>query len=63
MDTAGRVERFKTRFKKTEGKTIVRAPVKSTRKKLIHATIPKSQVLSTAPKKEEKKEKKPAKKA
>src|SRR5258708_38131982 len=51
VDTAGRVERFKTRFKSTDGKTIVRAPVKSAMKKLASTSVPKPKVLSTAPKK------------
>lgn len=65
VDAAGRVERFKTRFKTTEGKTIVRKPAKTLMKKLVSsATGPgRKKVLTTAPKKEEKTEKKPAKKA
>ena len=62
VDTAGRVERFRTRFKSTEGKTVVRK-VKTEVKKLNKVSVPKHKVLSTAPKKEEKAEKKPAKKA
>ena len=63
IDTAGRVERFKTRFKKTEGKTITRVPIKTPQKKLVNVKAPKHKTLTTAPKKEEKPEKKPAKKA
>lgn len=61
IDTAGRVERFQKRFKTTEGKTIERKPVKSGMVKL--ATIaPRRKVLTTAPTKEVKEPKKPAKK-
>jgi large subunit ribosomal protein L31 len=61
VDTAGRVERFRTRFKSTEGKTVVRK-VKTEVKKLNKVHIPKEKTLSTAPTKK-KDEKKPAKKA
>jgi len=64
IDTAGRVERFKKRFSTTEGKTIVRKPVKTTVKKLdnVGQAAKRTQVktLTTAPKKEEKGAKKPA---
>ncbi len=66
VDTAGRVERFKKRFSATDGKTVVRKPVKpSTIKKVEHVGhAAKRKVLTTAPKKEaEKPAKKPAKKA
>jgi len=65
VDTAGRVERFQKRFRATEGKTIVRKPVATTAKKLEHVgKVAKRQILTTAPKKEDKPEpKKPAKKA
>src|SRR3989344_584526 len=64
VDTAGRVERFKKRYSSTEGKTVVRKPVKTTVKKIVHVGgAAKRKTLSTAPKKEEKPAKKPAKKA
>jgi large subunit ribosomal protein L31 len=52
VDTAGRVERFRRRFAKTEGKTIERKPVAELkRKKLEAVTSRKAQkTLSTAPK-------------
>ena len=65
VDTAGRVERFKKRFSSTEGKTIVRKPVKTTAKKVLHVgAAAKRKVLRTAPKKEVERPKKaaPAKK-
>ncbi|MBI5209395.1 MAG: 50S ribosomal protein L31 [Elusimicrobia bacterium] len=62
VDTAGRVERFKTRFSKTDGKMVVRKPVKREVKKLGMVPAPKPKVLSTAPKKETKADKKAAKK-
>ncbi|MBI5884195.1 MAG: 50S ribosomal protein L31 [Elusimicrobia bacterium] len=49
VDTAGRVERFKLRFGKTDGKMVVRAPVKREIKKLVGAPAAKKRVLSTAP--------------
>ncbi len=65
IDTAGRVERFKTRFKSTEGKMVARAPAKAPLRKVLSAPQPKRKVLTTAPRKEEKAEKRkaPAKKA
>jgi len=61
VDTAGRIDRFKKRFESTEGKTVERKAVKSTAKKLAHVGSAKRKVLSTAPKKEDKKgAKKPA---
>jgi large subunit ribosomal protein L31 len=68
VDTAGRVERFQKRFRATEGKTLVRKPIKTTAKKLEHvgtAATARKRVLSTAPKveaepKAEKRAKKPA---
>ena len=50
VDTAGRVERFKTRFKSTEGKTVVRK-VKTEAKKIVSvgASAKRSKTLSTAP--------------
>ena len=66
VDTAGRVERFKKRFESTQGKTIVRKPVKTTTKKIEHVgAAAKRKILTTAPKteKEEKAAKKAAKKA
>ena len=67
VDTAGRVERFKKRFQATDGKMIVRKPVKvGSIKKIEHVgRAAKRQVLTTAPKKEAEKPaaKKPAKKA
>ena len=62
LDTAGRVERFQKRFQKTSGQTVVRAPVKSTMKKLVPVASRKPKVLTTAPKAEPKKGEKPAKK-
>jgi large subunit ribosomal protein L31 len=64
VDTAGRVERFKKRFESTQGKTVVRKPVKVA-KKIDHVgSAAKRKVLTTAPKKEDDKgAKKPAKKA
>lgn len=69
VDTAGRVDRFKKRFAKTEGKMVERKPVAEVKmKKLESHAGAKRRVLSTAPKvapaapaKKEKKE--PAKKA
>lgn len=66
IDTAGRVERFQRRFKATEGKTVVRKPVKTSAiKKIEHVgDAARRKVLTTAPKKAEKPApKKPAKKA
>jgi large subunit ribosomal protein L31 len=67
VDTAGRVERFKKRFSATDGKTVVRKPVKAAKKALEPVASNKAlrrAVLSTAPKKDEKAPavKKPAKK-
>lgn len=67
VDTAGRVERFKKRFQATDGKTVVRKPVKAAKKALEPVASNKAlrrAVLSTAPKKDEKAPaaKKPAKK-
>lgn len=70
IDTAGRVDRFKKRFAKTEGRMVERKPVAEVKmKKLESAAGVKRKVLSTAPttdpaskdKKDKKKE--PAKKA
>ena len=70
MDTAGRVDRFKKRFAKTEGKMIERKPIAEVKmKKLESAVGTKRKVLSTAPttdkpaKKEKKEKKEPAKAA
>lgn len=68
VDTAGRVDRFKKRFAKTEGKMVERKPVADVKMKKLESHAGKKRVLSTAPKatpaapaKKEKKE--PAKKA
>ena len=66
VDTAGRVERFQKRFKATEGKTIVRKPVKARTKGLEHvgtAASAKKRVLSTTPQAGPEKPVKAAKKA
>ncbi len=67
IDTAGRVDRFRKRFAKTEGKMVVRKPIASVKmKKLESAAGAKRKVLSTAPtaaKKEEKPKKASPKKA
>lgn len=66
VDTAGRVERFRRRFQATDGKTILRKPVKAVKvKKLeqVGSAAARRRVLTTAPKKEAKPAKKPAKKA
>ncbi|MBI4676805.1 MAG: 50S ribosomal protein L31 [Elusimicrobia bacterium] len=55
VDTAGRVERFKTRFGKTDGKMVVRVPVRREIKKLVSAPAAKKKVLSTAPTKKDEK--------
>lgn len=68
VDTAGRVDRFKKRFAKTEGQMVVRKPIAEVKmKKLESVAGTKRRVLSTAPtpspkadKKDKKKE--PAKK-
>lgn len=64
VDTAGRVDRFKKRFAKTEGKMIARKAITEVRvKKLESAVTAKRRTLSTAPvTKDEKIEKKTAKK-
>jgi len=64
VDTAGRVERFKKRFESTGGKTVVRKPVKSSVKQLEQVGGGKvvRRTLTTAPKTDEAKTKKPAKK-
>ena len=61
IDTAGRVDRFKKRFSKTEGQMIVRKPKAEVRmKKLESVKAPKRKILSSAPttKKSDKPEKK-----
>ena len=60
LDTAGRIDRFKKRFVSSEGKTVARKAVKTTTKRLVHVghTAKREQVLSTAPKKEDKAAKK-----
>jgi large subunit ribosomal protein L31 len=60
IDTAGRIDRFKKRFEATEGKTVARKAAKSTAKKLAHVggAAKRPKVLSTAPTKEEKADKK-----
>ena len=73
VDTAGRVDRFKKRFAKTEGKMVDRKPIAEVKmKKLESAVGTKRNVLSTAPttaepekkaKKEKKEKKEPAKTA
>ena len=64
VDTAGRIDRFKKRFESTSGKTVERKAVaKKNSKQLAHVGHTAKRVLSTAPKKEEKDAKKPAKKA
>ena len=64
MDTAGRVDRFKKMFAKTEGKMVERKPVAELKMKKLESATGRKKVLSTAPtKKDEKAEKKPAKKA
>ncbi len=63
IDSAGRVERFRTRFKKTDGRTVVRKAPKKAVRKLADNRASRRQILTTAPKKEDKskkKEKKPA---
>lgn len=67
LDTAGRVERFKKRFAKTEGRMVERKPAAQVpMKKLdtLTSTKTKKKVLSTAPTEGKKegaaKEKKPA---
>ncbi|MBI4422143.1 MAG: 50S ribosomal protein L31 [Elusimicrobia bacterium] len=68
VDTAGRVDRFKKRFAKTEGKMIERKPVAEVKmKKLESVAGAKRKILSTAPtaapaKAEKKGKKEPAKK-
>ncbi len=64
VDTAGRVERFKTRFAATQGKTVMRKPVKTVAKKIEHVGRAAKRVLSSAPKTEKEKGKSgaPAKK-
>jgi len=57
VDTAGRVERFKKRFESTGGKTVVRKPIKTASKSLEQVGGGKAirrNILSTAPKQEEK---------
>jgi len=65
IDTAGRVERFQKRFKKTAGKTVQLKPKAKVKKKL-ESQATRKRVLTTAPRAETKKEKgvkkKPAKK-
>jgi len=64
IDTAGRVERFQKMFAKTEGKMVERKPITETRMKKLETVASRKKVLTTAPtKKEEKADKKPAKKA
>lgn len=65
VDTAGRVDRFKKRFAKTEGQMIVRKKAEMKVKKLEAVTDRKKKVLSTTPttKKGDKTEKGDKKKA
>ncbi|MBU2529493.1 MAG: 50S ribosomal protein L31 [Elusimicrobia bacterium] len=53
LDVAGRVERFKKRFSKTEGQMVKRKPKKIVASKTAPKHI-KKKVLSSAPKKAEK---------
>lgn len=62
IDTAGRVERFQKRFAKTQGQTVLRKPKAEVKKKLTSQATDKPRVLSTAPKVDEKKKEKDAKK-
>jgi len=48
VDTAGRVERFKKRFAKTEGQMVARRP-KAEAPKKIHSVAARKKVLSSAP--------------
>ncbi|MCB4790607.1 MAG: 50S ribosomal protein L31 [Elusimicrobia bacterium] len=61
IDTAGRVEKFKQRFKKTEGKTLAKEPkkrrVETKPKRKILSTSPKRRSAAAAPKKKEEKKK------
>ncbi|MBI4052035.1 MAG: 50S ribosomal protein L31 [Elusimicrobia bacterium] len=50
IDTAGRVERFKKRFAKTEGQTMKRAAKKTTAKRVL-PILGKGKLLTTAPRK------------
>jgi len=50
VDTAGRVERFKTRFASTQGKTVVRKPTTKVAKKIEHVGRAAKRVLTSAPK-------------
>lgn len=59
LDTAGRVERFKRRFAKTEGRMVARKP-KTQAKKLQSAAARKRVLRSTPTSKPEKKDKKKA---
>lgn len=62
VDTAGRVDRFQKRFARTGGKMVERKPVRAVKVKKLQTHQPKGRVLSTAPKKAEKPEKKAEKK-
>ena len=64
IDTAGRIERFKKRFQSTDGLTVVRKPIKVSKKIEHVGSAAKRRVLTTAPKQEKEKPgaKKPAKK-
>lgn len=58
IDTAGRVERFKKRFAKTDGLTVARKPKAAVKR--VEFVAARKKVLSTAPKKEPKAVKKKA---
>lgn len=51
VDTAGRVDRFKRRFAKTEGQMVSRRPVADVKMKKLESAVParRGRVLSTAP--------------